>query len=77
MFFSKKMRKRHHHNFKRAFINQNEHSLDFWKLIEDKVNIELRFTSSDDYSIGYIDFLDIKKTKDSYEGPNIPITFIA
>jgi len=74
-YYLKKQRKSHYHRFKQAFINEADR-LEFWRLMEDKLNIELRFTSSDDYSIAYVDFIDIKKTKDSYEGPNLPMTFI-
>lgn len=45
-------------------------------MVEDKLNIELRFTSSDEYTLAYVDFIDVKKTKDAYEGPSIPMTFI-
>jgi hypothetical protein len=30
---------------------------------------ELRFTASDDYTLGFVDFIDIKRNKESYEGP--------
>lgn len=71
----KKLRRRHYYNFKRAFINESD-NVEFWNQLEDKLNIELRFTSSDDYTIAYVDFIDIKKTKETYEGPTIPLTFI-
>jgi hypothetical protein len=50
--------------------------IDFWRTVEDKMSIELRFTSTEDYTIGYIDFLDTKKTKDTYEGPSLPVTLL-
>ena len=33
------------------------------------MKVEMRFTASDDCTLAYIDFLDIKKNKESYEGP--------
>lgn len=38
--------------------------------------IELRFTSTEDYTLAYLDFVDIKKTKDQYEGPTLPMTLL-
>lgn len=40
------------------------------------MSIELRFTSTEDYTLGYLDFIDIKKTKVSYDGPMIPMTIL-
>lgn len=40
------------------------------------MNIEIRFTSTEDYTTAYLDFIDIRITKDTYEGPNIPITLL-
>ena len=39
-------------------------------------NTEIRFTSSEDYTLAYIDYVDLKKNKDSYEGPTIPMTLL-
>lgn len=73
--YKKSLRKRHYHYFKRAFIEEAD-KLEFWRNVEDKMNIELRFTSSEDYTLGYMDFLDTRITKDAYEGPNIPMTLL-
>jgi hypothetical protein len=40
--------------------------MDFWISVDDQLNIEVRFTASDDYTLGFIDFLDTKRTRDSY-----------
>ena len=40
------------------------------------MSIELRFTSTEDYTLACLDFLDIKKIKDSYEGPALPVTLL-
>lgn len=74
-FYSKNQRRKHYHNFKSAVINEAE-KIEFWKSVDDKMSIELRFTSSEDFTLGYLDFIDVKKTKDTYDGPHIPMTII-
>lgn len=36
----------------------------------------MRFTASDDYTLGYIDFLDTKRTRDSFQKPPLPMTIL-
>lgn len=74
-FYAKTQRKKHQNKFKQALINEAE-KIDFWKSVDDKMSIELRFTSTEDYTLGYLDFIDIKKTKVSYDGPMIPMTIL-
>lgn len=43
--------------------------IDFWKSLDDRMKFEVRFSASDDCTLSYIDYLDTKKSKESYEGP--------
>eukprot|EP00347_Sterkiella_histriomuscorum_P013330 403365131 len=74
-YILKRQRRKHYTSFKKAFINEAD-NLDFWNNLDDRLNIELRFTSSDDYTMAYIDFIDVKKSKEQYEGPLIPMTYL-
>jgi len=49
-----------------------------WKDFEDRVlnYYDLKFTCDLDYSLGVIDFIDLKKEKGSFEGPPLPLTFV-
>ncbi len=38
--------------------------------------MELRFTASDDYTLGYLDFLDTKRSMDSFEKPPLPMSIL-
>ena len=58
-------RKQRYNAFKQAFISISD-KMEFWKSVDDKLNIEVRFTASDDFTLGFIDFLDTKKTRDSF-----------
>lgn len=40
------------------------------------MNIEFRFTSSDDYTLGCLDFLDVKRTKDAFDKIPLPMTIL-
>jgi len=51
--------------------------LDFWKDQIDKASIEIRFTACKDYSLGYLDFIDTRLSKDSFEKVKIPLTILA
>ena len=73
--YLKKKRREHYYSFKKAFIAEAE-KIDFWKSYEDQLNIELRFTSSDDYTLAYVDFLDIKRTRDMFDKPPLPMTIL-
>jgi len=73
--YGKRKRKEHYYSFKSAFIAEAD-KIDFWKNYEDSVNIELRFTSSDDFTLGYVDFLDTKRTRDTYDKPPLPMTIL-
>ena len=68
-------RKARYFAYKKAFIAVAD-KLDFWRTYEDQVNFEMRFTSSDDYTLGYLDFLDIKRNKDSFDKPPLPMTIL-
>lgn len=48
--------------------------MNFWRNPEDNENIEIRFTSCDDYSLGYVDFLDTRLSKDSFDRTPLPTT---
>jgi hypothetical protein len=63
--FNKNKRKEKYYAFKRAFIAASD-KMDFWKNVDDQLNIELRFTASDDYTLGYIDFLNTKRSRDQF-----------
>lgn len=58
-------RKERYYAFKQAFISISD-KMEFWNSVDDKLNIEVRFTASYDYTLGYIDFLDTKRTRDSF-----------
>jgi hypothetical protein len=60
---------------KKAFISEAD-KIDFWRSYEDQINIELRFTSTDDYTLSYVDFLDTKRTRDAFDRPPLPMTII-
>lgn len=76
-FISKWLRIKHYGNFKTTFI-QNADNIDYIKSLEERMRhtIEVRFTSTPDYTLAYIDFLDNKRLKESYEGPTLPLTLI-
>lgn len=73
--YLKRKRKDHYYSFKKAFIAEAD-KISFWRNFEDQLNIELRFTSSDDYTLGYVDFLDTRRTKDSFDRPPLPMTIL-
>jgi hypothetical protein len=74
-WYNKFKRQARYTAFKKAFISVQD-NLDFWKSYEDQINIELRFTASDDCTLGYLDFLDIKRQKESFERPPLPMTIM-
>jgi len=75
--FTKNRRKVYYKQMKKKFISLTE-QVDFWKEIEDQMKnpIEIKFTASDDYSLAYIDFIDLRKEKGQYEGPELPLTLL-
>lgn len=73
--YLKKKRRERYYSIKKAFIAEAE-KIDFWKSYEDLMNIELRFTSSDDKTLAYVDFLDTKKTRDMFDKPTLPMTIL-
>jgi hypothetical protein len=75
VLYSKIKRRTHYYSFKKAFIAETD-KIDFWKAYEDNMNIELRFTSSEDYSLAYLDFLDVKRTKDTFDKTPLPMTIV-
>jgi hypothetical protein len=68
-------RKERYNAFKQAFISISD-KMEFWKSVDDKLNIEVRFTASDDCTLAFIDFLDTKKTRDSFQKPPLPMTIL-
>ena len=37
---------------------------------------QLKLTASNDFTVAHIDFLDLKRLKEGYEGPRLPMTFL-
>jgi hypothetical protein len=74
-WYNKYKRQVRYYAFKKAFISVQD-KLDFWRSYEDQINIELRFTASDDCSLGYLDFLDTKRSKETFDRPPIPMTIL-
>lgn len=74
-WYNKYKRQVRYYAFKKAFISVQD-KLDFWRSYEDQINIELRFTASDDCSLGYLDFLDTKRSKETFDRPPIPMTIM-
>lgn len=72
--FRKQKRRQHFYSFKKAFISEAAKGIDIWRGYEDQTNIELRFTASDDYTLGYVDFLDLRRTKDVFDKTPLPLT---
>ena len=64
-----------YYSFKKAIIAVQD-KVDFWRAYEDQINIELRFTASDDYTLGYLDFLDTNRSKESFDRPPLPMTIM-
>lgn len=64
-------------NYKKTIIDHVEDN-SYLKSVEDRVRkqIQFRFTVGEDYALAYLDFLDLNKEKDSYAGPDLPLTLL-
>jgi|LauGreDrversion4_2_1035121.scaffolds.fasta_scaffold30028_2 hypothetical protein len=73
--YNKRKRYQRYYAFKKIIISVQD-KMDFWRSYEDQISIELRFTGSKDYTLGYLDFLDTKRQKESFERPPLPMTIM-
>jgi hypothetical protein len=73
--YNKHKRRDHYYAFKKTFTAEVGR-LGFWKNLEDELKIELRFTSNEDYTLAFVDFLDTRLTKDAFDRTTLPLTLL-
>ena len=73
--FERTVRKMIYKRYKNLFINDIA-QFEFFKEGEGQTFIDIKFTCSSDYTLAFIDFIDTKKDKGLYNGPQLPLTLI-